>query len=79
MDKEVCHVYSYYNLDLVNNVTDDLVYYDYVDEYIRLLNKRFGGRIDRHRLVTVVNRNSNHMINKDNILSIKGFKNKKDF
>ena len=43
MDREVCHVYSYFNLDLVNTVTSDLVYHDSVDEHIRLLNKRFGG------------------------------------
>ena len=77
MDREVCHVYSYFNLDLVNTVTNDLVYHDSVDEYIRLVNKRFGGRIDRHRLVTVVNRNSNHMINEDNIASIKDYTGKK--
>lgn len=77
MEREVCHVYSYFNLDLVSTVTNDLVYHDSVDEYIRLLNKRFGSRIDRHRLITVVNRNSNHMINEDNISSIKDFSRKK--
>lgn len=77
MEREVCHVYSYYNLDLVDTVSNDLVYHDSVEEYIRLLNKSYNNGYGRNRLVTVVNRNSNHMINEDNIDSIKDFSHKK--
>ena len=78
MDREVCYVYAYYNQDLENTVSSDLVYHDYVDEYLRVINKRYGGRYDRNRLISVVNRNKNHMVNEENICDIKDFSNKKE-